>query len=139
MGIAHPIAERNLQAAARLLPGSPRDRSTSSPGPLACAPSSSRSSGWPAPCVRCIIARWSSDTPSRWPGENPSDHLRRIEDVLHSAVLQLRQYLEPELRSFIGRGPQPENFHLASQRDACGDTDSAALHSPLLAHLYVQH
>ena len=37
------------------------------------------------------------------------------EDVLHAPVLQLRQHLQPELRSFRLRHPQPQHFLLPSR------------------------
>jgi hypothetical protein len=64
-----------------------------------------RNSTKPAPHARCRAAPRCTDTPLRWLPEILSAIHTGNENVLHSPILQVRQYLQPELRSFRLRHP----------------------------------
>ena len=49
-------------------------------------------------------------------------------DILHSAIAQIGQHLQPELGALVGRGPQAQYILASIQTNADGHVDSAVFH-----------
>src|SRR5690606_32148527 len=58
------------------------------------------------------------------------------QDVLHAPVLQLRQHIEPELRAFVFRQPEPQQLLVAFQVNAQRQIDCLVDDLPVLADLH---
>src|ERR1700693_230441 len=90
---------------------------------------------WPERCWRRAVRWWDSTI-------SPPASVQPIhagdEDVLHAPILQLRQHLQPELRSFRLRYPQPQHFLLAFQVDSQHYVNRLVLDVALVSHFHHQ-